>query len=311
VKTLKTLWTRGYKERRDIERLLTRADVDSSEGEWNVAVGIHGWSGCFETNDSRWKRLEDEIRKTGHSSSVRDHVLYDDAEIAAADLLILQPLEWKGQSGPDFGNEYDLTDACPRCLMGARVLAPFRVEDARDLPRKRLTTATENAEILVQGVLALALQTIPGHEQWLLPVEEHKSGRPTPWRAIGPRSTLPRAHPSTRGLIQDRTPGPNKLWACDVCHRDCYTTTSDFELVYSRREVEIACAQWLDTESGLPNVSCTWEGFGNGRRLEWEKNHVAMQYVVVSQRIARIFLESAPKPKQQWMQLVRPARLVE
>lgn len=294
----KWIWIRGYRDRRRAERDLVRASVDPAMGEWDFALGIHGWKGKFEVVDERWAKLRDLAERSGVRALVSETIDYTEGDVNAAGLLELSapPVDARGETGPEDGNEYDLSQACPLCLSGAKLIPPFRMDDA-DLPAKRPVAKTHAEEYLVSGDLADGLRRIDGSESWLLPVEDRDTRRALEWMAIVPEAVMPRIHPSTRGLKQTTGLGPP--WdTCPRCARDCFGPRLDEALVlaYSRAEIRRACAPWLRPGESLPDVAGTWELMGPGtRQVPEARRQVAAPYIMLSQRVASEFRKRAAK----------------
>jgi hypothetical protein len=293
----------GYRDESQLLNDLRSAGVDSASGELSELMGTHRWTGEFEAADDRWVKLKERAETRGRRPLVIERIDYTEEEVAAADLLDLQmpPVMAKGETGPDDGNEYEFSQACPLCLSGAKLIPPFRILH-QDLPRRRPVAKTHLEEYLVADGLAAALNALPGSERWLIPVEDAKTRERLSWFAIVPSTVMPPLHPSTRGLKHETTLGPPSD-TCPRCRRDCHGPRLDeaLQMVYSRSEIARACHPWLKPGESLPDVAGTWELMGPGTRsVPGSKRQVATPYTILSQRVGRVFLEHAAK----WVRLV-------
>jgi len=170
--------------------------------------------------------------------------------------------------------------------------------EPKDLPKKRPLSDTFREEYLVAGELADDLRALPGSDSWLVPVVDRRDDRPLPWLAMIPSAVLPRAHPSTLGLVRESSKHP--MWTvCPQCERDRWGTRHDeaLVLVYSRSALQRACGQWLSPSTELPDVAGSWELRGPGTRPDIPNARSVAQPLikVVSQRVARIFRKHADK----------------
>lgn len=310
MREVRWVWI-GFNSRELVDQVLSSAGVDPSEGDRIDGLGAYQWYGKFEVGDPRWRVLQANARAKGSKRGVVGRTEYTEDEICAAEMVFLETtpdLTSRGDTGPDDGNEYDYSGACPICLSGAKLIPPFRVS-ARDLPKRRLIAETYMREYLVSGELAAGLLAIPGTEGWLVPVEDRRSRQPLPWLAIQPAVTMPRLHASTRSFEQSMGKNPS----CRRCGRDHWggsTHHVDKEgveiidptvLVYSRKEMTGACGEWIQPGESVPDAAGTWELHGVGARPEFStKRRVAQPYILVSQRVARVLRKHVGK----WLNLL-------
>jgi len=308
VKIRRWIWIRGYKDRRRAEADLTAVGIDPRSGEWDFALDIHGWRGSFEPLDDRVSALRDRAGRSHVKALVTESAEYTDGEIRAAELLEFQTrVESAGETGPDDGNEYDYSEACSLCLSGAKLVPPFRIAE-RDLPKRRSIAETHAGELLVTGEPSGELQRLSGSDQWLVPVEDPKTGRRLPWLAVSPRATMPRLHPSTRGLKHETESTRECDNTCPRCRRDCHgpKLTEALVLAYSREDVARALAEQSIPADSLPDVASTWELMGPGTRPGISaKRQIAQPYVLLSQRASRALIDHVAK----WVRLA-PVALI-
>lgn len=315
MREVREVWV-GCKSKEAVDEVLSSAGVNPSEGSRIDGLGAFQWHGTFGIDDPRWRVLSAKARAAGDDRPVVGRSEYTDGEIRAAELVLLETKPEsvsRGDTGPDDGNEYDYSEACPVCLSGAKLISPFRIS-ARDLPKRRLIAETFRREYLVSGQLAVELQKIPEAERWLVQVEDKKSRQPLSWLAIQPGAMLPRLHPSTQSFEQST----GRVSSCRRCQRDGWggrTRHVDTEgveiidptmLIFSRKEMMRACGNWIRGGESVPDAAGTWELHGVGGARADGRRIVPQPYILVSQRVASLLREHVGK----WLNLL-PVFLID
>ena len=97
-----------------------------------------------------------------------------------------------------YGNEYDLSQGCPRCGTGApRTTALFL--KASDLPKTGDLIETGMGEFLVSPLLAHVLDEEALTRLQLGEVRAARTGEPLPWFHLMASVVMPRMQPSSGG----------------------------------------------------------------------------------------------------------------
>lgn len=297
MRHIRNVGTGGVGHEADARAVLRALGIDPSEGNLLCVMGNWRWSGDFDVDDPRWRRLvEWERKQIGREPWVVHRIEYSSAELAAAEMLeIGLKTEPRGDIGPSQGTRYDLSEACPACHSGATVIPPFYIE-ARVLPKKRCVAATHQNVKLVSGALLDELASRHHSSAWLVPVADSRGRKPVPWAAILPRVTLPRLERSSKGFLRDTNVGPKSWGPCPKCERDMWHTTSKeaFEPVLSRRKIAEACGAFMVPGQMYPDVAASWERAWAGVRPNGLDN-VSVPFIFVNQAVYQILCKHAKK----------------
>lgn len=188
---------------------------------------------------------------------------------------------------PQADTQYDRGKGCPMCGTGSRQIGPLRIS-VGDLPKKSLIAQTYTGEIMVAQALADSLPRGIGHPD-LRQVEDRRSGLGLAWWQVLPRSTLPPFAPETRGVSRHQP--------CSVCNRDGYFHSGEEPFAPAYRKAAVF-DQSID-ELAPRDFWFTFEHYGNSY-LNTEADptrvtHYAQPLIMVSGRIAALFMQSCPR----------------
>lgn len=294
MRRMKGIWINGYKNKDKLLKYLESTGIEIESGELKQVVGEYSWMGLVP--------LDSPVLKKIHKTDIfSDRIEYTNEDVLAAEMLFMEMpnVMAKGDTGPDDGNDYDYSDACPLCLSGARLIPPFRIRE-RHLPKKRPVAETHMGEFLVAGDLANDLSCLQGSSNWLVNVEESTSGSMLAWKYIYPKIILPKFDSSTLGISQFVSINDPSA-ACSMCKRDCYSITYDvaFQPVYRREGVVKSCLGMVSDRRHLPDVAGTYELAGLGTRPIGSRRQIAQPMIMISQRVAQIMMKHASK----WIRL--------
>jgi hypothetical protein len=276
--TWKNVLVRGFPDQQAAEQALVGAGIEPASGQWLPALGYYGWTGRFGLADPRWRALRAFAERAGLGHMTTELVEYTEAELRSAELLrVWANVERKGDTSPDFGDDYSFADACTACLTGARLLGPLHIS-RRDLPNKRPVAQTFLSHLLVREDLAKLLIERGVSREDLHSVVVRRTEELLPWRVVMPRVTLPRLHPATPSITQERP--------CPACKRDDFGWSSEPYMVphYSRKAILDSCGQ-------IPDLAASWERWGPGTRSNSEHRQIAPAEIFMSQRYAGIFAD--------------------
>jgi hypothetical protein len=189
---------------------------------------------------------------------VRRQRLYTPEELQSAALLCLGVTTApRGNGGPTYGTEYDLSRACRLCGTGAVQISPLVVK-ASDLPRRTSVFQTLDVEVLVSAAVADELEDAALTGLELRQAVSLDNGGALPWWQLIAQEELPPMDPSTGGILRSEHDRP-----CRLCGRDGFFRTP----------AEPTEIRYRDLAPGaLPDVVRTWEHFGVGRIVEPFKN---------------------------------------
>jgi hypothetical protein len=154
----------------------------------------------------------------------------------------------KGYGGlTGYGNEYDLSEGCPRCGTGARRTTPLLLKRS-ELPRSGDVIETGGGEFLISPGLADVLRGEQVSGLQLDDVLASNNREPLPWLHLSSTFTMPRMSEATEGGAREN--------ACPACDRDGYFDSLErpLAIAYSANDVDLAT---------LPELVQTWECFGN------------------------------------------------
>lgn len=208
----------------------------------------------------------------------RVEVEYERSDLEPAEFAELQIHRApRGDTGPMYDTEYDLSTACPECGTGARQVSPLRIS-ASALPKKARVCCTHYNEILVDQELATDLMVDLGGERGLRQAEERRIRTALPWWQVLPDTYMPRADPATGHRVDEQ---------CPRCKRDGFVGAAD------QRPLEFTYRLSSRERRALPNFVYTWEHFGTSR-IKWKPGYVirfASPAILVSNRVMRLFWE--------------------
>jgi hypothetical protein len=225
-------------------------------------------------DDLAYKRFLGELKAQGFGEQavyVRRERVYTEHELISAPLLWISINRApKGEGGPRYGTQYDLSGACDRCGCGAVQVSPLRLRPS-DPPAKAAIFETLDGEILVAEHIARAIQKegISGVD--LRQAVSSTNGIMLPWFQILPGSELPAMDPSTEGVVRSDH--------CPKCACDGYFHRPPVVIRYKALET-----------ARLPDVLQTLEHFGNSVIKEpFELSHFATPLLIVKPRVYQLF----------------------
>jgi hypothetical protein len=242
--------------------------------------------------DPRLDRLTEFLDREGIDWHVSRYAEYTSEELQQSELLELGVARGdRGEIGPKYGTEYDMSTGCPACGTGAVQISPPRLSRSK-LPTKGRMASTFGGGYLIEHTLAIDLSILLRSTEDLRQVEDRRTLEKLPWWQIHPRYTMPRMHESTSGITTDKD-------QCKVCRREGYFNVREWPLepVYRRSELP-------DT---LPDLANSWECFGHTSvKIKDNYQLFATPSVFVSNRVMRFLQERKVKEARFY-----PIRLVD
>lgn len=187
----------------------------------------------------------------------------------------------RGDTGPDYGTEYDYSAGCPACGTGARQVSPLRI-NASALSKSARITQTYRDEVVIDERLAAQITEVIGKTALLRQVEDRRHS-PLPWFQLLPTESMPPADPATgHRVVRDQ---------CPECKRD------GFGYAEHCRRPEYTYRLDQADPSTLPDLVFTWEHAGTSRLKPEGKYlaHLASPSILVSRRVKDVFLQNKIK----------------
>lgn len=187
----------------------------------------------------------------------------------------------RGDTGPEYGTEFDYSAGCPACGTGARQVSPLRI-NASALSKTARIISTYADEFLVDEQLAAKIAEVIGATALLRQVEDRRHS-PLPWFQMLPTEYMPPADPSTgHRVVREQ---------CPVCKRDGFGYAE-----HCRRPEYTYRLDQVDP-STLPDLVFTWEHAGTSRLRPEGKYlaNLASPNILVSRRVMNVFLENKVK----------------
>jgi hypothetical protein len=217
-------------------------------------LGRYRYHVKLDVSDPRLAAVRARLTDTGIAWAERHEAEYEENELRSSALLtLLVDSAPKGEGGPEYGTEYDLSSACSACGAGAVQVGPLHFNPS-GLRTKSELIETGAGEHLLGAEAASLLRACDFTGLELRQVVSSTNGEPLPWYQIIAATELPPWSPRTRGV---KTVRP-----CAVCHRDGRFHNEReglFTLAYEFTEAEFA---------SVPDVSHTFERFGWGGLVE-------------------------------------------
>jgi hypothetical protein len=225
-------------------------------------------------------RLRSALEDEGIESFERREPVFSERERREAPLLrIIIRRTPKGYGGLTiYGNEYDLSEACPRCGTGAARRSPLLLKQG-DLPKSGDIVETGGGEVLVSPLLGQVLNEakITGHH--LDEVLAAQSQKRLCWLHLRSTFTMPR--------MSEATEGGDREDACTECGRDGYfdSARDPLRIAYDADAVDL---------DRLPDIVHTWECFGNSHVTPPDDRYVpgarfAQPLVLTSPKVYDLF----------------------
>jgi hypothetical protein len=217
------------------------------------------------------------------SWSFRVEVLYEPGDLQECEFVHLHVNRAaRGDTGPMYDTEYDVSAGCPACGTGSRQISPLRISSSA-VPKKGHALRTHHGEVLLHNDLATDLMVALNSERGLVQAEERRSRRLLPWWQILPDLHMPPAHPLT---------GHRVGWTqCPHCRRNGFAGPVD------QRPLEWTYVMALNDRLALPDFVYTWEHFGTSR-IKWQPGQTigfAHPAIIVSNRVLRTVWEKRAK----------------
>ncbi|MCC6660710.1 MAG: hypothetical protein IT437_07465 [Phycisphaerales bacterium] len=206
----------------------------------------------------------------------RTEVHYDRSDLESCEYVHLHVNRAaRGDTGPSFGTDYDLSTGCPECGTGARQSSPLRISRG-SLPKKARAMRTHHGEVLIDHELATDMMIELRSERGLRQVEDRRLLTPLPWWQVLPEVSMPPAEAST-GFTVD----PDR---CPKCRRAGFGPARDW------RPLEFTYRLGAAERRALPDFVSTWEHFGESR-IRYRPGYVlgfALPDILVSNRVMRL-----------------------
>jgi hypothetical protein len=226
-----------------------------------------------EERESSIERFCAYLTSRGAKWFLRRDAVYSEDELKNAPLLVFR-LERapRGDGGPTYGTEYDLSSACPVCGTGAPQASSLVLKRS-DVPKSGPIFQTLDHEYLVNGEIARSLADSRLTGLRLLEARSLRDGAGLGWFQLIPTAQMPPVAAWSKGL---------ERWKpCTTCGRDGY---------YHRPDEPLQLAYSTDAAlSSLPDVTTTYECFGkSGLRQPLAKSHFAQPMLLVKPRFREI-----------------------
>lgn len=216
-------------------------------------------------NEGNWKFRVEERRK------------YDehDFEMTPFSRLSLD-MAPRGDAGPSYDTQYDLTCGCPRCGTGSPQTSALRIRPSR-LRLKLPIAEVGQGETIISEELAQSLFRLIGHTTDLRQCEEQGTHEPVPWWQILPAYTMPPMLPDKSGIVTEEQ--------CPACKQEGFFHGSVIEFTYDMT---------LEEAKALPPIVGTWERFGHSD-IKTPPFRVAPPDILVRNDVRKILKKAAPR----------------
>jgi len=259
-----------------------------SDAECRGVLADHGFISATLLNDgngdTRWIKLDITMISPDPLLSqmsckepklfTREELAYERRELDDALLLDLSIDSAEDDIITNNGVGWDVQNACPGCLSGARAVS--RVDlNSKKLPNRGDARNDFRAILFHERVVA-AIEDVVGNRLDFQPSRDARTREPCAWHIVSPRTILPRLHPSTRGVVDESRPP-----RCAMCDRSGHVHT-----VKVAFEPRIGSA---DITGPMPRIASTWECFGIGNRGA-NKFCPPIPMLVVSQAVRQALL---------------------
>jgi hypothetical protein len=225
-------------------------------------------------------RLRYALEDEGIESFERREPVFSERERGEAPLLrIIIRRTPKGYGGLTiYGNEYDLSEACPRCGTGAARTSPLLLKPG-DLPKSGDIIETGGGEMLVSPLLGQVFNEAKVTGLRLDEVFAAQSQKRLCWLHLRSTFTMPRMSEATEGGAREN--------ACPECDRDGYfdSARDPLRIAYDADAVDL---------DRFPDVVHTWECFGNSHLTPPDDRYVpgarfAQPLVLTSAKVYDLF----------------------
>jgi hypothetical protein len=259
-------------------RLLARLNITSRTADVREFDGYFGVR--LPIDDPRLERLGAELDKMllDPPWDCRIEVEYERKDLEPCHYVSLRiDRVPKGDTGPMYDTEYDMSGACPKCGTGFRQVSPLRIHRSQ-LPKKARAVRTYQDEILIDNDLATDIMLELGSDRGLRQIEDRRMRDLLPWWQILPDTSMPPADPAT-GLDAS-------VIQCQRCKRDGFGSDRP-----DWRPIELAYRMSERDRASLPDFVWTWETFGKSQ-LRWEPRYrIGLQNpdILISNRVMRVF----------------------
>jgi hypothetical protein len=229
----------------------------------------------FDSESPRLAELRSLLRTYGVEWRERVDYRYSRSELLGAPLIQLSLERGVAGDGVEWGNDYDLSNACSQCGTGARPVPPFKLKASETPKRGRAFLSVLN-EWFVAADVADRLRTFSDLD--LLPTYDHSTGEALPWFELSARHELPPMDSGTTGLLRQDP--------CRVCDKDGYfgTAKEPLMIVYG--------SDTLHGES-VPDAAHTYEHFGQSSLEEpFSMSGFAQPALLVKPALLEVLLDA-------------------
>jgi len=251
-------------------------------GRYDLADGSEepfGYYFEFYNNDNKIQQFLEEAKNLGFQDkvSIRIDKIYTDVELRSFPILaIIVNSAPQCDGGAKYGTKYDLSNACPECLAGARQTSPL-ILNASGISQKKLIAQTYSDERLVSPILAQALKDEKVTGLKFVEVFSMNKREKLPWFQLLSEYEMPPMSLITKGIIRGKAEFDGA--PCSLCGRDSYFHNANMpsEIYYDKSTVNI---------EELPDVMKTFEYFGKTiLKTPIEDSVLSNQWVLVKPKV--------------------------
>jgi hypothetical protein len=273
------------RSQRDVRRILLAAGrPDAEDPDFPL------YSFEFDVRAGGLAELRAVLAEMGVKWSEHVDHRYTDREIQQAELVlpILRRAD-QGMGGPSEGTAYDVSEACPRCGVGARQVGPLKLKGYEIRSPKGKLFPTAHGEWLFAEEVANRLSTFSGLE--LRQAVDVISGKPLPWYQALAEYELPPKARTTVGV---------KGFGCPHCGRGGHFHDGQVPplFVYDRSHLNI---------TDVPDASHTFEHFRWGTVKEpLDESCFAQPHLIIKPAVVTALREAKVRQLQFY-----PVSLVE
>lgn len=260
-----------------IKNIFKKIELDTPK----LTDGMISYKVVLHRKDSKLNKILAELTKIGPERfnwNYKTERIYTDNELAQFTLLRMIVRTGRGEGGPTYGTQYDLSEACPKCGTGAKQISPLVVK-AGEVPYRKDIFGNYDDDFLISPRLKERLKKsdLTGFEIRHVKTLGKTRGKFDYSQLLFTNQLPPFAESSK---IARSNP-------CPKCNRDGYFEFS----IYEPTEIHYKSERFSKIK--LLDFNNTYECFGNSgiNKDDFSKSHFAQPLILVTPNVLNIFRE--------------------
>ena len=280
MRTRVYVFIEGHGKNAVVERALRHGGQSEAADRGPTAIGL--WPDLqFWDASPELDQLQASLTEHGVGWHFRKELVFSERELREATLLHMRVARSpKASGGAEAGTTYDLSSGCPRCGTGATQTSALILRKAQTPTSGKIFVTAHETMLASEVAHLLNEQMVTGVE--LREAVAWRTGEPLGWHQLIPTDVMPPWSAKTTG---GDTESP-----CPRCNRDGHFDSPTEPLRITYRASDLGYVE------SLPDVTSTWERFGNSWITPPSEHHIPLAFahplILVRPRVRALLREA-------------------